>query len=123
MSSTRTRSNPLAKLLSKHRDEQSRSMTKSVSTSTSTVCKNGLCEETSIKQYVDKSGKPVTKKETRQFQQEKIPSLFDSFIPGQLLHSRPAYSRNLSRAVQPIIDFEFPRSRRQHICNCPYCMM
>ncbi len=119
MNSTRTRSNPLAKLLSKHRDEQSRSMgfvakpseaRKSHEyVSTSTVCKNGLCEETIIKQYVDKSGKPVTKKETRQFQQEKIPSLFDSFIPGQLLHS--------------LTNFEFPRSRLEHICNCPYCMM
>ena len=101
-SRSRTRNNPLAKLLSTHH--------KAVSTSTSTVCRNGLCEETSVKQFIDKSGKPVTSKTTRQFEQklQKVPSLFDSFIPRQLLS-----------------DFEFPRSRtrRQHKCNCPYCIM
>ncbi len=81
------------------------------SSSSSTVCTNGLCEETVTRTTRDKSGKLVTKKETREY-------------PMKVSTRSNMVSAMLPIIQFPMVDFDFPvtrSTRRAHKCNCPYC--
>ena len=87
------------------------------SSSSSTVCTNGLCEETVTRTSRDKSGKLITKKETREYPM-KVSTRRD------MLNSKS--SMMLPIVQFPMLDFEFPvtrRTNRAHKCNCPYCTL
>lgn len=85
------------------------------SSSSSTVCTNGLCEETVTRTFKDKSGKLVTKKETREYPMK---------VSTRSNMSIPKLTSMLPIIQFPMVDFDFPvtrSTRRAHKCNCPYC--